>query len=85
MTIDNEPSTSLKEDRNDTAMVDLVWTKGLKYMPGFLCEKSEKYLIKHGVKTPDSKPAGAFTHKKKGFKSFKAGYPWQFRVKLNVN
>ena len=63
-------------------MVD-VWIKSLKYMPGFSYEKLEKHLVKNAVKTPYSKPAGAFKHKK-GYKLFKGCYPRQFRVKPNV-
>ncbi len=65
--MDNEPSTSLEADKNATAMVDL-WTKSLKYMPGFSYEKLEKHLVVDTKKTPDGKPAGAFKHKKKGYK-----------------
>lgn len=75
-------SQVLKADKNNTAMVD-VWTKSLKYMPGFSYEKLEKHLVKDAAKTPDSKPAGALKHKK-GYKLFKGGYPRQFRVKPNV-
>ncbi len=81
--MDNEPSTSLEADKNATAMVDL-WTKSLKYMPGFSYEKLEKHLVVDAKKTPDGKPAGAFKHTKKGYKLFKAGYPRQLRVKPNV-
>jgi hypothetical protein len=73
--MDNEPSTSLEADKNATAMVDL-WTKSLKYMPGFSYEKLEKHLVVDAKKTPDGKPAGAFKHKKKGYISC-LNYPRQ--------
>ena len=50
-------------------------------MPGFSYEKLEKHLVVDAKKTPDGKPAGAFKHKKKGYKLFKLSKAVQSETK----
>ena len=81
--MDIEPGTSSEADKSDTALGG-GWAKSLKFIPGFSYKKLEEHLVLDAKKTSDGKPAEAFKHKKSGYKLFKAGYPRQFMVKLNV-